>query len=198
MNEQYFEKLLHIDTSGFQQGYPKKIDYHRYEPTPYVALEQLFEQYELPQNPVCIDVGCGKGRVPIYLHHKFHAETVGIEMDPKFFAAAEYNKMQYLHKYPLKKSNISFLHMVAESYDVQIRDNVFFFFNPFSIHIFRQVMNKIMESYMKHPRTIHFIFYYPSPEYMNYLSTHPLLEYLQEVHLKNEKNINERVVIFTT
>ena len=149
MNEQQFEKLLHIETSGFQQGYPKKIDYHRYEPTPYTALEQLFTHYELPAKAVCVDIGCGKGRVPIYLHHKFHIETKGIEMDPKFYAAAEYNKEQYLQKHGGKRAEISFYHLVAEQYEIQKRDNVFFFFNPFSIHIFRKFYHQILHNFLR-------------------------------------------------
>lgn len=43
-------------------------------------------------------MGCGKGRVPIYVHHKFRIPTIGIEMDAGFYAEAEENKRSYLQK----------------------------------------------------------------------------------------------------
>ncbi len=198
MNEQQFDHYLNIETEGYQQGYPKKLDYHRYEPTPYKALEQLFNEYELPEQAVCVDIGCGKGRVPIYLHDKFHVRTKGIEMDPKFFAAAMQNLLQYKAKHRLRVGSIEFYHQLAEEYNVQKHDKVFFFFNPFSIHIFRRVLNNILASYEQYPRKLHFIFYYPSPEYMDYLFNHPILTLKQEVRMLGEQNINERIVIFTT
>ncbi|MEG0472798.1 MAG: class I SAM-dependent methyltransferase, partial [Solibacillus sp.] len=55
MNEQHYEKLLNINTSGFQYGFPKLAKYHRYEPTPYSGLDQLFEHYILPDNACFVD-----------------------------------------------------------------------------------------------------------------------------------------------
>jgi hypothetical protein len=198
LNEQQYDQYLNIETEGYQQGYPKQLDYHRYEPTPYKALDQLFNEYELPQRAVCVDIGCGKGRVPIYLHEKFRVMTKGIEMDPKFFAAAEYNLQQYKMKHRLKAGSVEFYHQLGEEYEVQKQDNVFFFFNPFSIHIFRRVLNNIIESYEQNPRELHFIFYYPSPEYIDFLLNYPILKLQQEVRLNNVRNINERIIIFTT
>ena len=95
MREHDYEKLLNIQTEGYQLGYPRDIQYHRYEPTPYLALEQLFNEYEFRNVGTFVDYGCGKGRVPIYVHNKLRINTVGIEMDPKFFAEAEHNKELY-------------------------------------------------------------------------------------------------------
>ena len=87
MNEHQYDKLLNIQTTGYQYGFPKLVKYHRYEPTPYSGLEQLFEQYELPPNAKFLDIGCGKGRVPIYVYDRFHIPVIGIEMDQKFYGA---------------------------------------------------------------------------------------------------------------
>ncbi|MEK4231192.1 class I SAM-dependent methyltransferase [Solibacillus sp. FSL H8-0538] len=197
MNEAQFERLLNINTAGFQHGFPKLTQYHRYEPTPYEGLEQLFEQYELPEKARVIDIGCGKGRVPIYMHYRFHIPTSGIEMDQKFFFEAANNRELYLEKAKKKHLPITFLHMLAEKYEINARDNVFFFFNPFSIHIFRQVMSNILYSYEQYPREIHLIMYYPAYEYMAYLEYETAFERLVEVKLANEKNENERIVVFT-
>ncbi|WP_332649101.1 class I SAM-dependent methyltransferase [Lysinibacillus sp. 54212] len=197
MNEKQFERLLNIQTAGFQFGYPKSTHYHRYEPTPYEALEQLFEQYELPTQAKIIDFGSGKGRVPIYIHHKFEIPTVGIEMDPKFFLEAENNRTLYLQGARKRSIPITFLNMLAEKYEVQKEDNVFFFFNPFSVQIFQRVLNNIYLSYEQHPREIHLLFYYPSPEYMSYLLNETAFDLLKEVRLAGHQNLYERICVFT-
>lgn len=195
MNEQQFDKYLHIKTVGEQYGFPKLAHYHRYEPTPYNGLEQLFAIYEMPNDPVFIDMGCGKGRVPIYVHHQFHIPTIGIEMDAGFYAEAEENKRSYLQK---KRSHapVTFIHTMAEAYEIKPRDNVFFFFNPFSIHIFRTVIQNIWQSYEQKMRDIHIILYYPPYDYLQFLHQGTPFELLHEVHLENETNINERLCVF--
>lgn len=195
MNEQQFDKHLHINTVGEQYGFPKLAHYHRYEPTPYSGLEQLFAAYQMPDNPVFIDMGCGKGRVPIYVHHKFHIPTIGIEMDAGFYTEAEENKRSYLQKMR-PHAPIKFIHTIAESYEIKSRDNVFFFFNPFSIHIFRTVIHNIWKSYEQRMRDIHIILYYPPYDYLQFLHHGTPFELLHEVQLENETNINERLCVF--
>lgn len=196
MNEQQFDKFLNIQTTGFQYGFPKLAKYHRYEPTPYSGLEQLFEVYTLPMGANFLDIGCGKGRVPIYVHYRFDVPVIGIEMDPKFFVEAEHNAAQYLKSVGKKHSSLQFYNMVAEAYHIQERDQVFFFFNPFSIHVFREFMNNILISYEQYTRTIDIILYYPSPDYLYYLQQDLGLDYYLNIKLRNEKNENERIVIF--
>lgn len=196
MNEQQYEKLLNINTAGFQYGFPKLVEYHRYEPTPYEGLDQLFENFKLPCNGQFVDIGCGKGRVPIYIHHHFHIPTVGIEMDPKFFREAENNRQQYMGKAKKRQIPIDFQHLIAEKYEVAPQDNVFFFFNPFSVHILRQVMSNILYSAEQHPRQLHFILYYPSSDYMAYFEDELEMNLVCEVKLLHEKNVNERIVVF--
>lgn len=196
MNESEWDKLLNIDTVKVQQGYPKIRLYHRYEPTPYSGLEMLFQRYELPKDAACVDFGCGKGRVPIYLHHRFSIQTKGIEMDDHFYADAVTNLKRYMKKHHVRKDDIQFFHMFAEEYEVSTSDNVFFFFNPFSIHIFRKVFQNIMRSKECMNRPMVFIFYYPSDEYCAFLNEQKDLSFLQEVRLMHEKNIDERFLVY--
>ena len=196
MNEQQFEQLLNIDTAGNQYGFPKDIHYHRYEPTPYVGLEQLFKNYDLPENAHFIDIGCGKGRVPFYIHHFFHIPVTGIEMDAYFFEEAQKNKAFYLQKTRKRGGEITFLYILAQKYEISERDNVFFFFNPFSIQIFRIVMKHILQSIELKPRMVDIILYYPSQDYLHYLLYETAFELFVEVPLENETNINERICVF--
>lgn len=195
MNEKQFEKLLNITTEGFQYGYPRLAQYHRYEPTPYEGLEQLFMEYVLPENAVFVDMGCGKGRVPIYVHHRFGIPAIGVEMDTKFFVEAEHNGEQYLKKAKYHQIPLTFFNDLAERYIVTASDNVFFFFNPFSVHILRQVMANIFDSLNTYPRKIHIILYYPSEEYLRYLQDELQFKLLHEVRLSGKRNPNERILV---
>ena len=196
MIEQKFEKILNIKTEGFQYGYPKDAMYHRYEPTPYNALEQLFEHYELPQKAHVVDFGCGKGRVPIYIHWKFKVAAVGVEMDSKFFVEAEQNLLTYRENVKKRLVPVKFEQMIAEEYPILPQQNVFFFFNPFSVHIFRQVVANILASYEKQPRIVDIVLYYPSPDYLYYLSFETPFESLLDIQLKGYTNPNERFCIY--
>ena len=170
--------------------------YHRYEPTPYDALEQLFGHYELPNKSQVVDFGCGKGRVPIYLHWKFKIATVGVEMDRKFFVEAEQNLHTYTEGIKKRLVPIKFENEIAERYEISKHENVFFFFNPFSVHIFRQVIANILSSYEQYPRTIDIVLYYPSSDYLFYLSMETPFEDLLEVQLKGYTNQNERLCVY--
>jgi cyclopropane fatty-acyl-phospholipid synthase-like methyltransferase len=85
MEDPNYDELLNIETEGNQRGYNKSFHYHRYEPTPYSALEKLFEEYELTSSDHIVDFGCGKGRLNFFIHHLFQASVTGIEMSEKLY-----------------------------------------------------------------------------------------------------------------
>src|SRR4051794_11285716 len=131
MKEYQYDKLLNIKTRGEQQGFNKSVHYHRYEPTPYAALEELFRHYNVKSNDYIVDFGCGKGRLNFYIHYFFAASVVGIEMNEALFQDAIQNRKSYTKKN--NKEKIKFLCCLAEEYQVTDLDNRFYFFNPFSI-----------------------------------------------------------------
>src|SRR4051794_38874109 len=118
MKEQDYDDLLNIKTVGDQQNFNKSIHYHRYEPTPYKALEQLFNHYELKSSDRVVDFGCGKGRLNFYIHHLYSATVVGIEMNETYYQEAVENKTSYLKKAKNSKDKIHFLCCLAESYEI--------------------------------------------------------------------------------
>lgn len=92
MNEQYYEKLLNIKTTGEQRWDKKNIHYHPYEPTLYKALEVLFDDYGLEKNDHIVDFGCGKGRLNFYINYLYNSYVTGIEMNEMFYYEALENK----------------------------------------------------------------------------------------------------------
>ncbi|WP_067726688.1 class I SAM-dependent methyltransferase [Oceanobacillus damuensis] len=199
MNEYKFDKLMHIRTGAEKKvSYPDSVQYNPYEPTPYDALEILFQHYKLGENDQVVDYGCGKGRLNFYIHYFFGVSAKGIEMDENAYQKAIDNQRSYL-KYTNKKENtIEFFCCLAEEYRVEPNDNRFYFFNPFSVIIFRKVIHNILRSAEKAEREVELILYYPHEDYIYFLENNTSFELKKEVPLQGlyEKNPDERFLIY--
>ena len=133
MIEKYYEEELNINTTGEQSWDETKKCYHPYEPTPYFALDKLFEDYCINEDDYIVDFGCGKGRLNFYLNYRYKCSVLGIEMDERFFNKCLENKQKYLKSIKREEDKINFLCILAQEYKISSRDNKFYFFNPFSI-----------------------------------------------------------------
>ena len=148
-----WDQRLQIQTAGRDE---ENADQYRYpyEPTPYTVLERLANSGLIRENDVVLDYGCGKGRVDFFLSHQTHANTIGIEYDQRIYRSAIENQ-----ETALSRTKTEFVLTRAESYEVPIAVNRYYFFNPFSLEILRKVMARILESYYEYPRELFFFFY---------------------------------------
>lgn len=159
-----YDRRLGIKTIGLRD-WEGHHHYHGYEPTPYRALERLFEAYRFRPGDRVVDFGCGRGRVTFTIHNRFHVPVVGIEAHAKTYEEALNNKRTYRRKAKHISAPIKFKYGLAEHYEVQPNDNRFYFFNPFSHRVFQKVVGNIMSSVAAAPRTVDVILFYPMPEY---------------------------------
>ncbi|MEG1312510.1 MAG: methyltransferase [Romboutsia sp.] len=198
MDEQYYENLLNIITTGDQRWNKNNTHCHPYEPTLYSALEILFENYTLKSNDYIVDFGCGKGRLNFYINYFYKSYITGIEMNEIFYHEALENKANYLKRNKKSLDKVNFECCFAQDYKIQSYDNKFYFFNPFSIQIFTKVIENILISFENNPRKMEIILYYPSDDYIYYL------EYLSPFMLSKDiilpkaykKDERERFVIY--
>lgn len=198
MKEKYFDELLNIKTGGNQMGFNKSFHYHRYEPTPYSALEQLFKIYEVKSSDRIVDFGCGKGRLNFLIAYLYDASVVGVEMNRDFYLEAVENRNNYMKKVKKSHCPIEFYCCLAEEYKVDYRDNRFYFFNPFSVQIFMKIVKNILISFEEKPRQIELILYYGSKEYIYFLENSTAFQMKEEIMLHNltEHNSYEMFVIY--
>ena len=195
MNEQQFDELLNVKTTGEQKGFMTSLHYHRYEPTPYSALELFFNEYTMSRHDQVVDFGCGKGRLNFYLNYQFNTNVAGVEMNEIFYKEALENKQSYLKNYRNRADKIKFYCILAEEYEISPNENKFYFFNPFTVQILMSVVKNIMISFEKFQREIDLILYYPSEDYIFYLEQQTPFELVYEMNLP-EANPNERFLVY--
>lgn len=191
MNEQQWDRKLHIQTTGRLDSHADQYNYP-YEPTPYTVLERLAESGYIRKENILLDYGCGKGRVGFFLHHRVGCQVIGLEYEPDIYAQAQENLKQYT-----RKEGVSFFCENAAEFVIKEAD-CFYFFNPFSVEVLRSAMGRILDSYYEEPRKMRLFFYYPNDEYLLYLMTQYALSYVGEIGCGDlfPDDVRERILIF--
>lgn len=171
------DQELSIQTEEIQTDGKDNYHCHRYEPTPYAVLDELFSFFTPSSQDVLVDYGCGLGRLNFYVEKLYSLRSTGIEFSLPYYERALENQ----NCYNGKRNNIRFVHCRAEDYIVSSDETLFYFFNPFSVEIFRSVINRILDSWQESPRTITLILYYPEDDSIFYLEHHTAFERLDEI-----------------
>ena len=184
-NDLKWDEKLNINTNIFDY---LEEDYQNYgyDPTPYVVLEEMVKLDLLNSDDTVLDYGCGKGRVGFFLNSEVGCKVIGLDHSQRLLDMAYKNLESYE-----KTEDISFVHSKAEEY-IPDEANCFYFFNPFSSKIFRQVLRRIGQSVERNPRDVLIFFYYSTIEYKTYLPTETRLEHVLTVEFTPE-SINDRV-----
>jgi len=197
MNDYEWDRKLNIYTTGREYAHADEYHFH-YEPTSYDVLIRLAESGYIDSSSVLVDYGCGKGRVGFFLNKMLGCRTIGIEYDERICQQAKQNQDTYAGPAGKNNSDIEFLCMCAEEFKIEDAD-CFYFFNPFSVNILKNVINKIINSYYENPRKIRLFFYYMEDDYLSYLLTAPELLFLEEIDCRDlfeGNNERERIMIF--
>lgn len=195
MAERKYEQLLNIRTSGMRE-WKNQTHYNRYEATPYKALDELFKTYRLNKTDGVVDFGSGRGRVSFYIHNRFKVPVTGVEVNDKTFEEALDNKVSYRHKAKHIDAPIRFDFALAEQFEVDETDNKFYFFNPFSVEIFKKVVGNILKSVEKEKRTIDIILYYPTARYKEFISKNTPFKLLNKVRVPGAQDRKEKFIIY--
>lgn len=190
MKETDLEKLLNINTIDIDDS-KEDTHHNRYEPTPYKVLDLLIESEYINSDDILLDIGCGKGRVSLYLNHKIGCVCKGLDFNSDLIEEANINKKNM-------NSNVEFICENAIHYKIT-NENKFYFFNPFSIEIFFSVINNIITSYYENPREIMIFLYYPDNDFMSYMMRLDEFICIDEIdctELYDEYDERERILVF--
>lgn len=195
--EREIDRLFGIRTVGIRE-WDRHHDqhYNRYEATPYNALDRLFEQYQFDDDDCVVDFGCGEGRVAFYIHHHFNIQVTGVEANDKTFDELLRNEEIYRKRLDENAAPLRFDFALAELYDIHKDDNVFYFFHPFSINIFRKVITNILKSQKAHKRKMDLIFYYPLPQFKRFLQDHTPFKLINRIKAPGDHGKYGEFLIF--
>ena len=191
--ENAWEKLFHIKTMGRDDSNADQFRYP-YEPTPYSVLERLANSGLIRKSNTVLDYGCGKGRVDFFLSYQTRCHSIGVEYDERIYEKAMENRSS-----AVSSNKVSFALANAETFPVPESIDRIYFFNPFSITILQSVITRILDSYYSSPRQMLLFFYYPSDEYISYLTSVDELTFSDEIPCMDlfPGNVSrERIMIF--
>ena len=150
-----------------------------YEVTSYFFLERLFMAFPFKEDDVLADFGCGKGRVLFMASHFSCKNLFGYENNQERFNTLQNNIEAFKKKHGDKSSfNIKLI----DVQDVKIDDgiNKFFFFEPFSLDIFKRVMANIKDSLKRKQREAAVFLYLPDESTLEYFDSLGFLS--REIH----------------
>lgn len=190
-----FDKKLRIETSGLRKS-SDNPNHHRTESTPYEALLSLYENYPIQKDRRIVDFGSGKGRVTIMLSHLYGNRTVGVELNDYTYMDAISNLRRYERFNPQCKDLIEFESTFAEEYEIQKEDSVFFFFNPFDVSIFEEVVLNIQNDAVKNSKKSEIILYYPTKKYVKFLENETKFKLKKEIKTQGAIFPLEKILIY--
>ncbi len=195
MAERKYEEMLNIRTTGLRE-WRNETHYHRYEATPYKALDELFKVYKLQKDDEVVDFGCGRGRVSFYIHNRFKIPVTGVEVNDQTFDEALDNKRSYRYLASDIEAPIRFNFALAEQFEIEETDTVFYFFNPFSVDIFKQVVHNILKSVEENERSIDLILYYPTGSYKRFMADHTPFKLINKVRVPDAQDKKEKFLVY--
>ena len=193
---------LHVKTTG-RIGDFSDDHVYPYEPTSYSVLDRLAQSGWVQNTDHLLDYGCGKARTLIYLHDKTGCRASGVELIQSLYDTgleniASYNKHVCMPHG--KQCVIDLACCPAQSYEIPPSVNRVFFFNPFSVEIFKSVMKRVTDSFYEKTRPILVFLYYPQDEYVAYMAQLDEVMFEDEIDCRDlfpEKDGRNRILVYS-
>lgn len=163
ISDRFFDFYYHIDTASraplsdlIIEGKNKchAIDYEATYPFPF---NKMLRRLNFPKHFITLDVGCGKGRIPILFASFGFKQSIGLEFSKKLCEIAIANKAGFRNGQ--FDSRIQIIHTDVLNYPMKDTENIFYFFNPFDHIVLSQFIQNIIVSHKRACRPIFIIFH---------------------------------------
>ena len=168
VEEYWFEYRYRLQSLTWQEidtldvSANEKFHAHGYKPARLTHFRHIINRIDLPNNPVFVDFGSGKGRLLIVAMQLRFCNAVGVELSPSLCAVARENLKRAIPN-RVQREAIRIVPCNAAQYKIQPDENVFYFYNPFDGIVMAQVLANIVQSLQTHPRLVWLI--YNNPRY---------------------------------
>ena len=104
-----------------------------------------------------VDYGSGKGKALLLASNYPFRSIVGVEYSAALTEAARSNIRHYRNR-AMRCRNIEALHADARSYEPPAGPLLCFFFNPFDVSVWREVLARLEASVKQSPRPVHLVY----------------------------------------
>ena len=145
---------LEVDPEAAAQG-------QMYQPSGVLGFRRIFQRINLPDAPVFVDYGSGKGRT-LFLAAELPnmKRVVGIEFSHQLCEVAQRNQVAFAARKPAG-APIDVICIDATAYEYQDDENIFYFFYPFGQKLMERVLEGIEASLARRPRPAILVYFYP-------------------------------------
>lgn len=158
-----FERGLPYDTAQrieLEELGVDKPEGTRYEPSRWLYLHRALRGVDIGEEDVFIDFGSGMGRVVAQAASGYRFKRViGLEVSADLNEMARANIDRVRHK--LRCQNVEFETADALAYSIPDDVTVAYFHNPFGGQTFQAVIDKLVESLERKPRSMTVIYVNP-------------------------------------
>jgi len=167
--DEFNDKRLGIKTLGASFKKEERSEFKDevdYEATPYSLLKEIASELKPKKSDVFIDMGCGKGRVPIYFSTFNIKKSIGIELRKSLFEIAQNN----VNTLKQKHCEIEIINQDVLKYNFHY-ETIIFMFNPFGWRTMMGIIGKIKASLRGNKRKITVVYFNPIYELLFIMDT---------------------------
>lgn len=155
--------------------------YNRYEGTNPLAMESLLRLEDFSKNDHFVEIGCGHGRLLMFMAEHGFKNLVGIEYDHLLYSMCQENINTNRNSYP--ETNIKLINGRAEETKIENEWNVFYIFNCFrDKEVYINFLNRIKESVALFYRRITIIVLLPTESSLGAFCDDPWLKSRRKVY----------------
>lgn len=160
-----FEKRHGVRTSGvieLDELGIAKAEQNPYKAASWLNLPRILPSREVCEHDVFIDFGSGMGRVVLQAAKYRCKKVIGVELSATLMQIAQENIARNAHRHRCGEVSL----VESDALDFRIPDDVTiaFFNNPFTGSIFTNVVERLIESVDRNPRTVRIIYANPVEE----------------------------------
>ena len=136
-----------------------EADRVRYEPSGWLDLRGALRRGDVGSDDVFIDFGSGKGRVVLEAARYPFRRVIGVELSEELTSHAKANLEAYRGK--LRCRDVEFVTADVVGFEIPDDVTVAYMYNPFRGEVFQTVIEKLIASVERNPRTLHLVYRTP-------------------------------------